>query len=447
MLKRLRFHAERARTSLFFVPVVFVVVAVAAAGAMLRLDVSLAETDVRLPAVLQTTTESARSLLSTIASATITVAGVVFAITLVSIQLASSQFSPRVIPGFLRDSRQQRVMGLAVGTFAYSLVVLRAVRGPDEVGPGFIPHLSSVLSLVLAIVTIVALIAFLDRSASTMQVGNIVHRLTLETIGRIRELYPNRANEAPAPERSAFERPAGAGHVVRATTSGWVCHIDVDTLRRSIPEAGTMRLDVRNGSFVAEGQSVGEVWPPPDAPEMFDRSVSAAMVLGESRIMLQDVSFGVRQLVDIGLRALSPGTNDPTTAYDVIVHLGLVVRELLWRDLSPDVHRGDDRELVTAADLSHSDYVNRAFDQIRLAGAEQSAIAATLLQTLGALAADLNRDGLSDRTTAVRRQAALVLATYEASDPLQDDLARVFMLAERHGFRQGGAAGEPDTRG
>jgi uncharacterized membrane protein len=219
MLGRLQFHAERARGSLFFVPAMFVLAALAAAAAMLRVDAYLSESVVRLPPFLESTTESARSLLSTIAAATITVAGVVFAITLVSIQLASSQFSPSVIPGFLRDSRQQRVMGLAVGTFAYSLVVLRAVRGPTESGLQFIPHASSALSLVLAIVTILALIAFLDRSARTMQVGSIIHRLTSETTRRIRELYPDRAGR-PQVSLDETERPSGDGHLVRATASG-----------------------------------------------------------------------------------------------------------------------------------------------------------------------------------------------------------------------------------
>ena len=192
MLDRLRVRAERTRASLFFVPALFVGVAIAVAGAMLQVDVSLSDRSAQLPTFLQTTPDSARNLLSTVASATITVAGVVFAITLVSIQLAASQFSPRVIPGFLRDSRQQRVMGLAVGTFTYCLVVLRAVRGSSEPDLLFVPHVSSALSLVLAIVTIIALVAFLDRSARTMQVGHIIHHLTDETTARVRDLYPTR---------------------------------------------------------------------------------------------------------------------------------------------------------------------------------------------------------------------------------------------------------------
>lgn len=195
-----------------------------------------------------------------------------------------------------------------------------------------------------------------------------------------------------------------------------------------------MRLDIRNGSFVTETQTIGIVWPAPDDPETFARSVAGAIVLGSSRVLLTDVAFGIRQLVDIGLRALSPGINDPTTAYDVIVHLSIVVRDLLRRDLTPVVRVADGAQLVTVNDLSPDDYVNRAFDQIRLAGATQSAIAAILMQTVGMMAAELERDALADRAKGLRRQGALALATYEAGSPLQDDLARVRALAERHGF-------------
>jgi uncharacterized membrane protein len=433
MLNRLRVRAEWTRASLFFVPALFVGVAMMVAGVMLQVDLSLSERQAQLPTFLQTTPDSARSLLSTVASATITVAGVVFAITLVSIQLAASQFSPRVIPGFLRDSRQQRVMGLTVGTFTYCLVVLRAVRGLSEPGLLFVPHVSSALSLVLAIVTIIALVAFLDRSARTMQVGHIIHHLTDETTARVRDLYPNRAGKTPPAAVAEMAFPSG-GETLRATASGWVCHIDTDALVRLLSPQGIMRLDVRNGSFIAEGQSIGAVWPAPDDAEIVRAEVSEAIVLGDSRILLKDAAFGIRQLVDIGLRALSPGVNDPTTAYDVIVHLGVVIRELLWRDLSPNVWVMDGRRLMMVNDLTHDDYVTRAFDQIRLAGASQSSIAATLVQTLGGLASDLDRDGLTARAASVRRQGELTLASYELTAPLPDDRARMRSLAVRHGF-------------
>lgn len=193
-----------------------------------------------------------------------------------------------------------------------------------------------------------------------------------------------------------------------------------------------MRLDVRNGSFVAAGQTIAHVWPALADDAATTRAVNGALVLGATRQTLHDVAFGIRQLVDIALRALSPGVNDPTTAYEAIMHLGQILRDLLWRDLAPTERQTDDgRRLLSARDLTHADYVNRAFDQIRLAGGDQSAIVAALLQVLGGLSEDLAADGLPDRADAVRHQAQLVLATYDASGPLAEDLTRVQRLATR----------------
>lgn len=159
-----------------------------------------------------------------------------------------------------------------------------------------------------------------------------------------------------------------------------------------------------------------------------------AIVLGSARLVLHDVAFGIRQLVDIGLRALSPGINDPTTAYDVIVHLGVVLRELLWRDLAPILRIEDDRRLVAANDLSHNDYLKRSLDQIRLSGADQPAVAATLIQMLGDIADDLKAADLTHRESLVRQMNETVLATYVASNPLPVDLERMQLLARAHGL-------------
>lgn len=434
MLKHLRLHVERFRQSLFFLPAISVALAIGLAQGAILLDGYLTARGVlHLPTLLQPSVESARALVSTIAAATITVAGVVFAVTLVSIQLAASQFSPRVIPHYLRDSWQQQVTGLAVGTFTYSLVVLAMLRAPGEAnGSGVVPHVSGALALVLAVSTILALMAFLDRSALSMQVGEIIRRITVETRKRVTELYPDLTSAPAAPVPPAVAVPAGPGHAVRATEYGWVAHIDTDSLLTATPEGGTMRLDVRNGSFVAAGQTIAHVWPALADDAATTRAVNGALVLGATRQTLHDVAFGIRQLVDIALRALSPGVNDPTTAYEAIMHLGQILRDLLWRDLAPTERLTDDgRRLLSARDLTHADYVNRAFDQIRLAGGDQSAIVAALLQVLGGLSEDLAAHGLPDRADAVRHQAQLVLATYDASGPLAEDLTRVQRLATR----------------
>jgi uncharacterized membrane protein len=441
MSRRFRLRIEQVRGSLFFVPALYVAAAIAAAVLMRALDHHLASSGVELPLVLQFTPESARVLLSTIAGATVTVAGTVFAVTVVSIQLGSSQFSPRVIPGFLRDSQQKQVMGFIVGTFTYCLLVLSSVAGSSaDPWPG-VPHLSVDFAVAQAVAAILGIVAYLDHMARSLQVGEIIRRVARETVQRIDELFPNAAGDSRPPIVHDEPLPEGASRIVRSQASGWVRHVDLDRILEALPAGGIFALDVRNGSFVGKGQPVGRLWPSDGDAATVEQTVRSAVVLGGTRMMLQDVAFGIRQLVDIALRALSPGINDPTTAYDVIVHLGDVLRDLLWRDLAPVVRVRDRRRLISAADLSHDDYVSRTFDQIRVAAAAHSAMVAALLIVLGSLVADLERDGLAHRALALRRQAALLMEGFAAANPLEADLASVRSLAARHGLSTDAARG------
>jgi uncharacterized membrane protein len=175
--------------------------------------------------------------------------------------------------------------------------------------------------------------------------------------------------------------------VVRSNESGWIRQVDIDACLAAAPRGSVTALAIRNGSFVAAGQPICTIWPAPHDADATDAAIRGALTLGVTRMMLEDTEFGIRQLVDIALRALSPGVNDPSTAYDAVVHLGDVMRDLLWRDLAPLVRVSDGRRLVAAADLAHEDYVERAFDQIRSSAASHPAMVAALLMGVRRLAA------------------------------------------------------------
>jgi uncharacterized membrane protein len=191
---------------------------------------------------------------------------------------------------------------------------------------------------------------------------------------------------------------------------------------------------VRVGTFVAEGAPLVTLWPAPDEPDAIGARVAGAFGLGRGRTMQQGVLFGIRQLVDIALRALSPGVNDPTTANEVLVSLGSVVGDLLTRDLPPRVERGqEDRVLYRPHDPTHADFVHRAFDQIRIAAASQPHVAVALLHTLERLSDVLERADLSGRAEPLRRQAELVVATIESAGHLDHDVERVRRVATAAG--------------
>jgi uncharacterized membrane protein len=436
---RLRALAERARTSLFWVPAMYVVGATILSVAIMGLDDLVVDPLRSVPLLLSVTVDSARSILGTIAGATITVAGIVVSITVVSVQLASSQFSPRVLRGFLRDRFQQNAIGAVLGTFTYCLLVLGQTRvsGPEaEVAPA--PSLAVTLAIVLAVASMLAIISFIDHSARAMQVGHIIRRITDETLELIRhtcrrkdEHDPVRVREHPLPE--------GPKAVVRADRNGWVQQLDRDALVAALPAGSYARLDVRVGGFVTDGIRLCTYWVPEDTPrdqgERVAHRLRSAIALGEGRTMQQDIAFGLRQLIDIGLRALSPGINDPTTAIEVLVHLGGILAELQRSHLPSRVLLGDEGQVVVAtADLDYADYVGRGFDQLRHVAADHPAVLITMLKVLGQLAELARHEGHDGALAPLALQASLVRDVAEQAGHHPHDLERIRDEAHRTGL-------------
>lgn len=190
----------------------------------------------------------------------------------------------------------------------------------------------------------------------------------------------------------------------------------------SLPAGAVAHLEVRVGSFVAAGAPLLSVWPATAEEETDDSDVNDAFAVGPERTMQEDLAFGIRQLVDIGLRALSPGMNDATTAYEVVVHLGAVLRTILVRDL-PSPLQIDDRgtTLLRVHDFTHEDYVRRAFQQLRSNLAGQPGLVVALCNVLGVLTADLDAAGLADRTAPLREQARLAAEASASAGVLPED--------------------------
>lgn len=401
---------ERFRRSLFYVPMIWVAASAIFAHVILYLDLQITEQGIRLPAPFAATVESARALLGTVAAATITFAGIAFSISLLMIQIASSQFSPRVLYSFFRDGFVKRIMGIAVGTFTYCLLVLRVVRQPiEENGTPLVPSISVLVAVVLGVATVLAILALINHSAHSMEVAEIIRRITEDEHETIAEICPDAAGEGkPIPPEGPL--PEGSPFTVRSKKDGWIESVNAPRVVRALPAGGIGRLEAGAGMFVARGAPICTIWPKPENPDEVTAEVRGALRLGRTRTMEQDLALGFRQLVDIALRALSPGINDPTTATEVIVHLGSVLRHLMMRDLPPRVLAGEDgRRLFRPKDLSIRDYVELTFDQMRLAAAEQPAVLLKMLEVMAPLIADLNDAGLESRAVSVRLQADMIL--------------------------------------
>ena len=212
---------ERARGSLFFVPLLSLLGGVGLGLSGLAVDSRFDDGTRRLPLGLTSTVESARAVLSTVAGATITFAGIAFSIALLVFQLASSQYSPRVVHTLFRDPFNKRVMGLVVGTFAYCLTVLRSVRSPlEEGGEPVIPNLSVAVAVLLGIATILAVVAFIDHSAHTMDVSTLLDRVRREAVEQIRLERPVTGAPSPAAPVADGVRWTGAGRALRPQRMG-----------------------------------------------------------------------------------------------------------------------------------------------------------------------------------------------------------------------------------
>ncbi len=418
MLVRLKAVRDRLRSSLFFVPMLFVVGGAFLGEVMLVVDDRVAG----LPSRLTATVDSARTVLSVVASATLAFAAIAFSVSLLLISLASSQFSPRVVHGLFRDPFNKRVMGIVIGTFTYCLIVLRAVRGPlEEGGQGVVPSLSILLCVLLGVTSILSIVAFISHSAHSMDVSRILHDVTADAVAQIR--LSASGSEADDDEPTAV--PPGGGFVIPLDRHGWIQQIDHEAILARLEPGMTLEVDTAAGRYAIPDTPLATAWPTPSDPEGFTGAIQAAVLVGETRTMQQDVTYGVRQLADVALKALSPGINDPTTAQDAMFHLGAVVRELLVSPSPPRHLRGNDGQLVLLAQaLSHEDVVALAFDEIRIAAVGQPTVEIYLLQILHLLALSLGDDRAA-ATAALRRQADLVVETSALADLPSPDHERV----------------------
>ena len=257
MRLRLSSIVERLRASLFVLPTAAVVIAIAAAALTVSIDSNFDPVTTDLPLGFTSTVESARALLSTIAGATIAFAGIAFSVSLLVIQLASSQYSPRVVHTLFRDPFNKRVMAAVVGTFTYCLMVLRAVRSPLEEGDDpVIPNLSVAVAVVLGILAILAVVAFINHNAHAMDISEILQRVKRESIAQIRKEWEPVGGQHPSVVDPPAAESDAPSTVVRFDGSGWVQQIDTEALARCAPDGATITVRTRAGLYAVEGTTL-----------------------------------------------------------------------------------------------------------------------------------------------------------------------------------------------
>lgn len=411
--------------SLWFIPTLFTIVAVVLAFAMVQVDRRLVSPQSSVAGWLfEAGTSGAREVLSAIAGTMITVTGVVFSITVVALQLASSQFTPRVLRTFTGDRGNQVVLGVFIATFTYALLVLRTVReAPDEQGMPFVPAASVSVAIALALISIGFLIYYINHAANSIRASVIIDRAASDTVRLIDDLFPKKVGRPATPPPAPPEIPADPAVEVRTPDGGYLQTIDADVLfALAERHALLIRIEPLVGAFLLPGGLLASVWPAQPLPPPWRDAIRGAMILGSERTLQSDVEFGIRQLADIALKALSPGINDPTTATICVDRLAQALVRIASQSPPQETRAGaDGRPHLILHGPPFERLVAVAFDQIRHFGAADASFIEHLATTLGRMDALVP----SERREPLRESARLLVEAARNEIALPTELARV----------------------
>lgn len=358
--------------------------------------------------------QSARDVLSAIASTMLSFTGLVFSVTIVTLQLTSSQFSPRALRNFLRDPISQVSLGVFLATFVFALTALREVRGSDGLVDRFVPGTAISAAFVLVGLSVVLFVGYIHHIAQSIRAVNIIGRIAAETRRSIDRVFPD---DAAADDDDRSRNGAGlqvaGGRVLPAPRSGVVQLVDGPALARMVADADLVAaVLVPVGDFVPEGAPLLRVAPDNDREgdraardlRRLDRNLCRTVLIGDERTMEGDPAFGFRQLVDIAERALSPGINDPTTAVQCIDQIHALLRRIAGRDEPEAVQRdADGRPRVLLPVPTWEVLVQLGFDEIRHWGTSSIQVRRRLQLALDDLAGAVGPDRLFPVTEQLRQ--------------------------------------------
>lgn len=339
----------------------------------------------------------ARTLLGAVASSTIGVAGTVFSIMIAALSLAAGQMGPRLLRNFTSDRGNQLTLGIFLGTFSYALIVLRSVRTETE--GGFVPHLSLGVAILLAFVCVATLVYFVGHMAGRINVDTVIELVNEELLATIRRLTTDQPQLRPPPP--AFWQDAAT---VRDKRRGYLQELDERGLSDwATTHKTSIRLLARPGDYVFPGAPIAFMKPPVEGA---DAAVRSATALGPLRASSTDLRFAVRQLVEVAVRALSPGINDPHTAISVIDRLGAALCEITSLHLPSGVWMDQDRPVLIVPHIEYDQLLNSMFHMIRQNASDNVTILIRQLEVLNQVIT-CERD--PERMVRLRHHADLIL--------------------------------------
>lgn len=432
-MKKIIFFLKELLATFWFLPVLIIGFAILLSMAMVSLDNSISisqEGWVRF--FLVNSSDSARSILSTISGAMIGVAGTVFSVTLVALTLASSQFGPRLIKKFMYVRLNQIVLGSYISTYLYCLLVLNSVS--DSNNYSFIPPISILVAILAAIANIILLIIFIHQIAVSIQADKVVSDISDFIARQVKALFPEKMGDELEKEEltdsvlgiSAYPYKVS----IKCTQSGYIQYIDSEGLMGHVTKHNALlELFNRPGSFIVEGAELGVLYSYTPFEDAAVKHLIDQFVIGKIKTAQQDLEFSIHQMVEIAARALSPGVNDPFTAIACIDNLTSTMCYLAEAKF-PSKYRFDkDNHLRIVTDaLNFEGVLDAAFNQIRQFSKDSPAVIIRLMEALTTIIKFTSTEGHRE---SVIKHAEMVLRLGEHNIQEKNDLEDLIQRADK----------------
>jgi uncharacterized membrane protein len=373
--------------SYWFIPSIMAVLATILAFTMLMLDRTGKSIDYWW--IYTGGASGARSLLEVVAGSMISVSATAFSITIVALQLAASNFGPRLLRNFMQDTGNQVVLGTFIGTFIYCLLVLRTIRGEGDGYELFVPQLSVTMGILLAVISVGVLIYFIHHASTIIQASHVIENVSEELHKAIERLFPEKIGRGglhdieQVDEEIPFDFEQES-RTIRTDSTGYLQAIDNEKLMKLATKHNLLlRIEYRPGKYIINGCSLAMVFPSERINKKLSKRINDAFILGKERTEQQDVEFPINQLVEIALRAISPAVNDPFTAIRCIDTLAAGLCHLVQRNFpSPYRYDKNNKLRVIAEPIIFDELASCAFNQIRQYGKSDAAVSIRLLDAI-----------------------------------------------------------------
>ncbi|MGB0970201.1 MAG: DUF2254 domain-containing protein [Mycobacterium sp.] len=377
------------RAQLWPVPTIGVVLAVVAGVGLPRQEATLHKW---LPVAVASGLfdggpSAARDVLAAVSASLITVTSLTFSLTVLTLQLGSTQYSPRLLRTFARDGFVQLTLAVFLSTFVYALTVLRTIHDDASDSGIFVPKFAVTVAYVMALISVICLVLFLAHLVREIRVEGVLRTVYIDALASVRTMFPQAESAAPGEPPSA---PPSASRLC-ATSSGFLVRIKTQSvLSAAIAANAVVRLESMPGHWLVEGTTIGFAWSTKPGAELagerlarLRERVDSAARTGPERIPVQDAGYGLRQLTDVAVKALSAGINDPTTAIHTLGYISSLLCDLAQRQLGPEILYDDDG--VARVILRHPDFaelLDMAISQPRRYGAADPEVLSKLLRLL-----------------------------------------------------------------